>query len=137
MASALSGTRALVVEDDSGTSLLLKTVLCHEGSEVECVYDGKAAMSRLDAGRYDVVLLDLFMPVADGIQVLEHLRTREPSLLRRVIVLTAASTKDIALAGELNAFQVFRKPFPLEDLLNAIRQCVVSGTAADRPGTVK
>ncbi len=73
------------------------------------------ALSQLAAGAADVVLLDIVMPGIDGLQVLEEIRGRHPTL--PVVMLTATSTVKTAVdAMKLGAFDYLTKPFDVDEL---------------------
>lgn len=85
---------------------------------------GLEVLEQLRTSEIDVLLLDLMMPEMNGFEVLGHLRTEKSEMLQCVIVLTAASDKDLArLRGE-EVFRVIRKPFDIGELSRAIDECV-------------
>src|SRR5688572_299198 len=98
----------LVAEDDLGIQTLLRTILTREGFVVDCVGDGVAALERLGATRYDVILLDLMMPNLSGADLIEMLANANDDALSRVIVITAAALHD---ARSVHRLPVVRKPF--------------------------
>ena len=74
------GMRVLVAEDNDINALLARSVLKKAGHKVELVRDGKAAVETLTsagAQRFDVVLMDLHMPVMDGLDAIAHIRRHE------------------------------------------------------------
>lgn len=66
--------RLLLAEDEQALSKALKAILEHAGYTVNAVYDGKAALDCLGTGNYDGAVLDIMMPVLDGLEVLRQLR---------------------------------------------------------------
>lgn len=82
--------RVLLIEDNASTSLLLRTILKHEGFIVEACPDGATALETLAVKEFDVIVLDLMMPKVDGVQVLRGMRTLPAHMLTPVIVITAA-----------------------------------------------
>ena len=68
--------RLLLAEDEQALSKALKAILEHAGYTVNAVYDGKAALDCLGTGNYDGEVLDIMMPVLDGLEVLRQLRAR-------------------------------------------------------------
>ena len=65
------------------------------------------------------------MPIVDGFEVITHLERVAPHCLKHcVIVLTAASTKDLGKLDGKKVFRVIRKPFDLDDLLEVVTECV-------------
>jgi two-component system, NtrC family, response regulator AtoC len=102
--------RILIAEDDPSMQQLLRRILSEEGYEVVAVDDGMAAMARLEQP-FDLLLTDMRMPGADGIQLLQFSRRRWPHT--PVIVLTAFGTIPSAVdAMRLGAFDYLGKPLP-------------------------
>lgn len=69
-----SKKRVLIVEDERPLAHALELKLQHEGCETTVASNGQVALELIEAGGFDVVLLDMMMPVMDGFQVLQHLR---------------------------------------------------------------
>ena len=65
----------LIVEDEKALARVLENKLKHEGLVTKVVGNGRDAMEALNSGQYDVMLLDMMMPVMDGFKVLENLHT--------------------------------------------------------------
>ncbi len=107
----MSVERVLVVDDDPDIRLLLRLELSAEGYSIAEAADGAAALQALKAEAFDVVLLDMMMPVVDGWEVL---RTIDRSTAPPVVVVTALATHDqrhLVDLLELGAFDVVVKPF--------------------------
>jgi CheY-like chemotaxis protein len=66
--------RVLIVEDERPLAHALELKLQHEGCETVVAGNGQAALDSIAADEFDVVLLDMMMPVMDGFQVLQHLQ---------------------------------------------------------------
>jgi CheY-like chemotaxis protein len=111
-------TRALVVDDDDSIRALVARVFLRHGFEVETATDGVEAIAALDAGHYDLLLLDLMMPRIDGIGVIAHLsRRNRPGPC--VVVMTAAVPDILKRMDRTQVAAVITKPFELADLLRA------------------
>ncbi len=67
----------LIVDDEPGIRESLTDVLEDEGYRVESVESGEACLETLETGKFDVVLLDIWLPGMDGIQVLEKIQALE------------------------------------------------------------
>jgi class 3 adenylate cyclase len=76
--AALTG-RILIADDDAGNREILSGQLLHEGHQVEVAENGLQALQRLRDSPFDLVLMDLIMPVMDGITALERIRSDEAS----------------------------------------------------------
>ena len=114
------GIRVLVVEDDELIAGSLVRGLREEGFAVERVADGGAAWTALQAGAWDIVILDWWLPVEDGVSVLRRFRTvdrRTP-----VLLLTARdAVSDRVIGLDSGADDYLAKPFAFEELLARLR----------------
>jgi putative two-component system response regulator len=99
----------VLIVDDSRAEIVLITELLHD-MEVESAQDGVEALAKLEQEtRYDIILLDLYMPRLDGFGVLERLRERASS--PPVIILTNADEVDMEVRGlDMGAVDYIRKP---------------------------
>jgi CheY-like chemotaxis protein len=115
----------LVVDDDNAIRTLLTTVLTRNGYSVESARNGEEAIDAIVDCKFDAIILDLMMPKVDGFEVIEHLDRIDAERLKRcVIVLTAASEKDLRKLDGSRVFRVIRKPFDLAELIGAVGECV-------------
>jgi DNA-binding response OmpR family regulator len=112
--------RLLVVEDDAAISEPLVRALAREGHEVEHVDHGEAALDRLDLDPVDLVVLDVGLPDADGVDVCRRARARHPRLA--ILMLTARSSElDEVLGLDAGADDYLTKPFSLSVLSARVR----------------
>ena len=120
--------RILVAEDNRMNQLVLKTLLSQIGLEPHLVDDGEAAVAAWAEGGWDVVLMDVHMPVMDGLSATREIRRREAQERRPVtpiIALTADAMShqvESYLTVGMNGF--VGKPINLSDLLTTIRNCL-------------
>lgn len=106
--------RILIVEDEKPIADLIYLNLKSAGYECEKVHDGLTAADRIEQKRYDLVLLDIMLPGADGYEVLEYLKQYDTP----VIFLTAkAEVKDKVKGLKLGADDYLTKPFEIVELL--------------------
>jgi DNA-binding response OmpR family regulator len=111
--------KVLVVDDDPDVLRLLQITLEHDGFKPALAGDGQTALRRIEAERFDLVLLDVMMPVMDGWEVLQSIQSM--SAPPRVIVVSAkAHPADRARAYSLGAAEYVTKPFPLDALVGII-----------------
>jgi CheY-like chemotaxis protein len=117
--------RILVVDDDLPIRLLVSRVLSREGYAVDSAENGAIAVERIAADHYDAIILDFMMPVMDGLEVLDWIHRQHPGSAKEcVIVLTAASTRDLARFDPADVFAVVRKPFDLDDIISNVKRCI-------------
>ncbi len=128
-------SRILVVEDEPDIALGLRDDLARHGYDVDMVGDGQAALARADAGRFDLILLDVMMPELDGYEVCRALRTRGD---RTPIILLTAKVQEAekVLGLELGADDYVTKPFSPAELRARIK-AVLRRTDADGPAGVE
>jgi len=113
----------LLVEDDGGIRDLISTVLTRVGIQHDTAVDGRSAIQRLRTKSYSALLLDLMLPDWNGFEVMRELRAISPAMLRRTIVITAASESTLRDFDPKQVFAVLRKPFDLDELLRTLEQC--------------
>lgn len=123
--------RLLLAEDELSLSKALVKILEKNGYSVDAVYNGREALEFLRTGIYDGVILDIMMPVMDGIAVLKKLRESGNEI--PVLMLTAKSEVDDKVNGlDLGANDYLTKPFNTKELLARIRAMLrVTSKAAD------
>jgi len=111
----------LITDDESGIRLMLRTALESDGFTVSEASNGREAMEVIAAKKPDLMVLDLNMPVMDGLSVLEQLR-ETPGPRPRVIILTAYGSVSAAVkATRLGAIDFLEKPITPADLRQTIR----------------
>lgn len=112
--------RVLVVEDDAALANLLIRALREEAYAVDHAPDGQEAEWLAFENPYDVILLDLMLPIKDGLTVLTNLR--QGGISTPVLVLTAKdATTDIIKGLDEGADDYITKPFNLDELLARVR----------------
>ena len=124
--------RVLLAEDNVSLARATEVILSRSGFEVEVAHDGGEALSQFQNGYFDVAVLDIMMPVMDGLEVLR--RIREEGNTTPVILLTAKTQVDDKVQGlELGADDYVSKPFDARELIARIKAVARprSGAAAD------
>jgi two-component system copper resistance phosphate regulon response regulator CusR len=120
--------RILIVEDESKVARALEEGLQREGYEVGVVGTGEEGYFLLDAGRYDLVVLDLMLPGRGGLAMLRALRARDRGV--PVLILTARDTvQDRVLGLDTGADDYLVKPFAFPELAARIRALLRRGRA--------
>jgi CheY-like chemotaxis protein len=119
-------SRILVVDDDRSTRQLIRLQLRSAGHSVETAANGAAALERVGRRRFDLVLLDVWMPGMDGLEMLARLRDA-PSR-PKVVVMTADDTSETLLrAVREHAFRYVTKPIEPKELLSLVDEVLASG----------
>ena len=127
--------KILVVDDEKLLVKGIKFNLENEGYQVECAYDGAAAVELAREGKFDLIILDLMMPEIDGLEAC--VRIREFSNVP-IIMLTARSEDTDKIIGfECGADDYITKPFNILELKARIRAMLrrASGGAQGRPAS--
>jgi DNA-binding response OmpR family regulator len=108
--------RLLLVEDNERFAVLLKRGLAAAGFVVDVLPTAEAAAAALRAGRFEIVVLDLGLPDADGLDVLGEMRRHQDAT--PVLILTArGSLEDRVIGLQSGADDYLVKPFALEELV--------------------
>jgi two-component system, OmpR family, phosphate regulon sensor histidine kinase PhoR len=115
--------RLLVVDDELGMREGIRRIFAAEGYDVTVAADGGEGIEKGLAGEFDVVLLDLKMPVADGIEVLRVLKQKHP--VTEFIMMTAFAGIDSAIdATRAGAYTYLPKPFTPDHILFEVGRAV-------------
>jgi DNA-binding NtrC family response regulator len=112
--------RILVVEDDADVRRAVVVALTDAGHTITEVTDGAAAIERVSAATFDVVVTDVRMPKADGVAVFRH--TRKVAPRTAVIMMTSfATVSNAVLALKEGAHDYLTKPFDVDELVIRVR----------------
>jgi two-component system response regulator PilR (NtrC family) len=113
----------LIVDDAESLREVLEIMFAAEGYVVDAASDGVEAMERLRNQAYDLILTDMRMPGADGMELLEQVKRIHPETL--VILMTAYSTTAQAVeAMKLGAYDYIVKPFNNEDIRLTVKKAL-------------
>jgi DNA-binding response OmpR family regulator len=111
----------LFVDDDDELREIVKMQLTEEGYDVDEAVDGLVAMEKLQQRAYDLVLLDITMPVKTGMDVLSFVK--EQSMKCHVIMLTGVVGLSMAIDSlNLGADDYITKPYNMDYLLSSIKR---------------
>ncbi len=111
--------RILIVDDEQTLVKGIKFNLENEGYTVDCCYDGETAVTMARKTNYNLIILDLMMPVKDGLQACQEIRTFSTV---PVIMLTAKSQRsDLLIGFESGADDYITKPFDILELKARVR----------------
>jgi CheY-like chemotaxis protein len=118
--SILTGKKILVVEDNSINQMLVRHSLSKSGFIVDVANNGSHALTFIESNKYDVILMDLFMPELDGYQTTKIIRD-ELHLSLPIIAMTALAIKgEIEKCMDLGMNGYVSKPFTTESLCNEL-----------------
>jgi len=118
-------SKVLIVDDDPSVVQTFARMLRLEGYEVLTALDADAALREVETSHPDAVLLDLRMPLADGLTFLRRLRAREERHTP-VAIVTGDYLVDEAITRELKELEVdvYYKPVWIEDLVGITRRLI-------------
>ena len=117
------GGKLLVVDDDEASCRLVKAIFQAEGLNVLMAHDGPSGLQRALSDRPHVVLLDVRLPGLDGLEVLERIKTAQPSL--PVVMLTASrDVKTAVRATQLGAVDYLTKPIDQDEIVVVVRRAL-------------
>src|SRR5215467_852051 len=121
----------LVADDETLIRQSIRTVLVDEGFEVTAAASGAEAWRRFQEDRPDVVLLDLVLGDADGLDLLRRMRQEAPDT--KVIVISAhGSIESAVTAMKLGGYDFIKKPFELEEIVAAVRNAARTSSLEQR-----
>jgi PAS domain S-box-containing protein len=132
-AAVRSGARVLVVEDHPVNQMLIRRLLEKMGHAVELAGDGRAALEKLRGERFDLVLMDLQMPVMGGIEATQHIREAESTMGEHVpiVALTARAMEDDRMRCiEAGMDDYLSKPIEIDELKRVLQRFLGSEAPA-------
>ena len=121
-----SARRILIVEDDADLRRMFRTALSFAGYRVLEAGDGMHALGILDRDPPDLVILDLGLPLVSGQVVQQEIAAQAHMRDIRVVVVTGMPGSH----EEMKVACVLRKPVSPDELIEAVRKCLISGQAS-------
>jgi two-component system nitrogen regulation response regulator NtrX len=121
----MKSPQILIVDDEPGIRQSLSAVLDDEGLSVNSVNSGERCLDALAEKLYEVVLLDIWLPGADGLEILERIQ-KMPAADRPVVVMISGhGTIDTAVrATKLGAYDFLEKPLSIERVLVVVKNAI-------------
>jgi len=120
----MSTPHVLVVDDEDDIRALIKDILSDEGYEVTNAADAAEARAARDEGKFDLILLDIWMPDTDGISLLREW-SEHGDLDCPVVIMSGHGTVDTAVeATRLGAFDFVEKPLSISKLLRTVERAI-------------
>ena len=127
--------RLLIVEDNRRLNHSLKVSLEDDGYAVDSAYDGEEGQGLAEMTAYDAIILDIMLPMKDGIQVCRELRNQRINI--PIIMLTAKDTVDDRVQGlDSGADDYLVKPFAIQELRARLR-ALLRRESGDKAGVLK
>lgn len=108
--------RILVVDNDKAICWVLEKAFNDEGYTVDVAMDGRSALEMIDTIRYSLVIMDVMMPVMDGISALKRIKDI-PNRPETIIITAHSSMENTVEAMKLGAFDYMVKPFDIDKLI--------------------
>jgi PAS domain S-box-containing protein len=111
-------SKILIVDDEKTLCISLSKHLVKLGCQTDIAFNGVMAKDMLKKKTYDFVLLDLKMPVMDGIELYQYLKIEQPKLTEKIIFMSGFSGVELDAASRIPHIPILQKPFSLKKLLN-------------------
>jgi CheY-like chemotaxis protein len=116
--------RILVVDDQELVRNTLRRILERDGHDVAEAENGEVALELFQRQETDVVIVDLFMPVMDGLDLLNELRLKYPGT--RMIAISGSvyerRPRFLEIAGRMESVRTLAKPFTAQEVLAAVNE---------------
>lgn len=121
--------KILVVEDDDAIRALLVAALRREPFEVHAAVNGADALNMTRATEYTVILLDLMMPMLNGIEFLEAFHEAAPQSRTVIFIMTAGDDAAVRRLPPNVVHGIVRKPFDVPQLVAMVREVAITRVA--------
>jgi CheY-like chemotaxis protein len=121
--------KILIVDDDSAVRMTIRLLLERAGHSVVVAGDGRNGLAVFEAGDFDLLFLDIFMPGMDGLEITRRVRQQRPQtpiivISGNPIMEPGAGPDFLSMAGKLGAVRSLQKPFKPAALLAAVASCL-------------
>ncbi|HBL16717.1 MAG TPA: hypothetical protein DD417_08165 [Elusimicrobia bacterium] len=113
--------RVLIADDDPALVELMTEGLAKLPIGVEQAFDGKEALEKVRSGAFDLVLLDIMMPMIDGYHIASEITSTMGEQAPKILYITSRDTKrEGHLAGMTGAIGMLQKPFEMKEFREAV-----------------
>jgi len=118
-----NGNRIIVVDDEPGMREFLEIMLQKDGYAIDTAADGSEAIDKIEENLFDLAIVDIQMPVLNGIEVLKKINEKSPDTT--VIMITAYASHETAIeAMKLGAYDYITKPFKIDEIKLVIKKAL-------------
>jgi len=125
----MKSRRLLIVDDEPGIRTSLSAVLEDEGYSVEAVGDGESALTALEREAFECVLLDVWLPGMDGMEVLNRIQEQVGDERPSVVMISGHGNIETALrATRMGAFDFIEKPLTIDKVLVVVKNAIAQRT---------
>ncbi len=119
----MSGSRIMLIDNEVGLCRMMEAVLRDQSYRVKAYTNPVQAVADFTAGDFDLIVTDIKMPEMDGLEVLQHIRNRDPEI--PVIMITAFATVEMSIqALRRGAYDMLTKPFEPDELLFRVKNAL-------------
>jgi len=123
--------RILIVDNDKAICWVLDKAFSDEGYSVDVARDGRSALEMIDTIQYSLVIMDVMMPVMDGITALKRIKEL-PNHPETIIITAHSSMETTVEAMKSGAFDYIVKPFDIDELFSLARRAIEQGTSGKK-----
>ncbi|MDT8443700.1 MAG: sigma-54 dependent transcriptional regulator [Desulfuromonadales bacterium] len=119
----MASQRIMLIDNEIGLCRMMEAVLKDQGYQVKSFTRPVQAVAEFSAGDYDLIISDIKMPEMDGLEVLQHVRNRDPEV--PVIMVTAYATVEMSIqALRRGAYDMLTKPFEADELVYRVKNAL-------------
>lgn len=119
----MASQRIMLIDNEEGLCRMMEAVLRDQGYTVKSFTYPVQAVAEFTAGDYDLIISDIKMPEMDGLEVLQHVRNRDPEV--PVIMITAYATVEMSIqALRRGAYDMLTKPFEPDELVYRVKNAL-------------
>lgn len=120
-----SNKAILIVEDNNDTRNLISDVLKIHGFYVDSAVNGEQAVTMVSNKKYDVIFMDLMLPIMDGVEASRIILDNDPK--QKIIVISACLSRDnVKVLKSLGIKTIIPKPFKISQILKAISETKIN-----------
>jgi CheY-like chemotaxis protein len=124
------GMEILITDDDPGIRALLGEILSDRGHRVTEAVDGRQGLTLCGKRRFDLAMVDIFMPNVDGLEMIRELHRTQPTL--PIVAMSGVNSDfdwSLPAAEDFGAVIALEKPFVLPDFVNIVERIAAKGGA--------